>query len=314
MVELQTETDKAMMEKAKKLRRKLKRVTFGDSVFNVFNYSFIALLTFTCMFPFLNQFATAFSGEFAITSGQVFLWPVDFQLDAFKHVVYDSVIFRSLLVTIFLATFGTFLNLCMTVITAYPLSRRDLKGRQYVITFILITMLFSGGLIPGFLLVKSLGMVNTLWALIIPGLANAFYVFIMMTFFRNLPEEVRESAAMDGCGNIRYILTFVLPLSKAALATVGLFYAVHHWNTYMAPLIFIDNQDLWPLQVKLRNILLLSQMDTSLETLQEVYQMNVNQESIKAATIVYSTLPILLVYPWLQKYFVKGVMIGSVKG
>lgn len=294
--------------------KKIKRASLGDIIFNTFNYGFIALLTFTCLFPFLNQFATAFSSEFAIQSGQVFLWPVGFQMDAFNHVVYDSVIFRSLLVTVFLATFGTFLNLCMTVITAYPLSRRDLKGRQYVITFILITMLFSGGMIPSFLLVKSLGMLNTIWSLIIPGLANAFYVFIMMTFFRNLPEEIRESATVDGCGNLRYIVMFVLPLSKAAMATVGLFYAVHHWNSYMAPLIYIDNPDLWPLQVKLRNILLLSQMDTSLETLQEVYDLNVNQESIKAATIVYSTLPILLVYPWLQKYFVKGVMIGSVKG
>jgi putative aldouronate transport system permease protein len=295
-------------------RRKLKRLSYGDMTFNILNYSFIALLTFTCVFPFLNQFATAFSGEFAIRSGQVYLWPVDLQLDAFNHIVGDSVIFRSLLVTIFLATFGTFLNLCMTVITAYPLARRDVKGRQYIITFILITMLFSGGLIPSFLLLKFLGLLNTLWAVILPGLTTAWFIFLMMTFFRNLPDEIRESATVDGCGNIRFILQFVLPLSKAALATIGLFYAVGHWNSYMAPLIYIDNSDLWPLQVKLRNILLLSQMDTSLETMQVELDLNVNQESIKAATIVYSTLPILLVYPWLQKYFVKGVMIGSVKG
>jgi ABC-type glycerol-3-phosphate transport system permease component len=295
-------------------RKRLKRLTPGDITFNIFNYALIAILTFTCVYPFLNQFATAFSGEFAIRSGQVYLWPVDFQLDAFGHIVNDTVIFRSLLVTIFLATFGTFLNLCMTVITAYPLSRRDLRGRQYVITFVLVTMLFSGGMIPSFLLLKFLGLLNTLWAVILPGLTTAFYIFLMMTFFRNLPEEIRESATVDGCGNMRFIAQFVLPLSKAALATIGLFYAVLHWNSYMAPLIYIDNSDLWPLQVKLRNILLLSQMDTSLETMQVELDLNVNQESIKAATIVYSTLPILLVYPWLQKYFVKGVMIGSVKG
>lgn len=297
-----------------KLRIKSNRQSWGDTLFSFVNYSVVAFLTFTCLYPFLNQFATAFSGEYAIQSGQVFLWPVDFQLDAFNHIVNDSVIFRSLLVTVFLSTVGTFLNMCLTVATAYPLSRRDLKGRQIVITYILITMLFSGGMIPSFLLVKAVGLYNTIWAMIIPSLSNAFYVFIMMTFFRNLPEEIRESAIVDGCGNIRYILQFVLPLSKAALATVSLFYAVMHWNTYMAGIIYLDNQDLWPLQVKLRNILLLSQMDTSLETLQDEYGLNVIQESIKASTIVYSTLPILLVYPWLQKYFVKGVMIGSVKG
>lgn len=297
-----------------KKRGRLKKLSLGDILFSTFNYGLIGLLTFTCVYPFINQFATAFSGELAITSGQVYLWPVDFQLDAFNHIVGDSVIFRSLLVTVFLATFGTFLNLCMTVITAYPLSRRDVKGRQYIITFILITMLFSGGMIPSFLLIKYLGLLNSLWAVILPGLTTAFYIFLMMTFFRNLPDEIRESATVDGCSNMRFIATFVLPLSKAALATIGLFYAVGHWNSYMAPLIYIDNSDLWPLQVKLRNILLLSQMDTSLETMQTELDLNVNQESIKAATIVYSTLPILLVYPWLQKYFVKGVMIGSVKG
>ena len=288
--------------------------TFGDTVFSIFNYGLVLALTFTCLFPFLNQFATAFSSDFAIRTGKVSIWPIGFQLDAFKQVLFDPVIFRSLMVTVFLATFGTFLNLVMTVITAYPLSRRDLAGRQYFITYILITMLFSGGMIPGFLLMKWLGLVNTIWALIIPGLASAFNIFIMMNFFRGLPDEIRESATVDGCGNIRYIWQFVLPLSKAVLATIGLFYAVGHWNTYMGAVIYIDNPDLWPLQVKLRNILLLSQMDTSLETLQEVFKLNVTQESIKAAVIVYSTLPILLVYPWLQKYFVKGVTIGSVKG
>ncbi|MCU6707843.1 carbohydrate ABC transporter permease [Paenibacillus sp. J5C_2022] len=286
----------------------------GDIAFTIGNYSLISFFVFICVFPFLNQFATAFSGEYAIQTGQVFIWPVDFQLDAMKAVLIDNIIFRSLLVTVFLAVAGTLLNLLFTVITAYPLSRRDLKGRVPVINFILITMLFSGGMIPSFLLVKELGMLDTLWALIVPGLVNAFYVFIMMSFFRSLPEEIRESATVDGCGNIRFIMLFVLPLSKAALATIGLFYAVSHWNSYFSAVLYIDNPDLYPLQVKLRNILLLSQMDTSMETLQEEFGLELIQESLKAATIVYSTVPILFIYPWLQKYFVKGVMIGSVKG
>lgn len=298
--------------KRKAVNRKVYRL--GDIVFNVFNYGIVALLTFTCVFPFLNQFATAFSGEYAIKTGKVFIWPVDFQLDGIKAVIMDSIIFRALFITVFLSVVGTAANLLFTVITAYPLSRRDLKGRVPVINFILITMLFSGGMIPSFLLVKELGLLNSLAALIIPGLVSAFYVFIMMSFFRGLPEEIRESATVDGCSNMMYILKFVLPLSKASLATIGLFYAVAHWNSYFSAVLYIDNPDLYPLQVKLRNILLLSQMDTSLETLSNEFGLNLIQESLKAATIVYSTVPILLVYPWLQKYFVKGVMIGSVKG
>ncbi|MBD2847054.1 carbohydrate ABC transporter permease [Paenibacillus sp. IB182496] len=294
--------------------KRRKPIRYQDVLFNIFNYGFIIFFTFLCVFPFLNQFATAFSGEYAIQTGQVFIWPVDFQLDAIKAVLIDSVIFRALLVTIFLAVVGTMLNVIFTVITAYPLSRRDLKWKVPVINFILITMLFSGGMIPSFLLVKEMGLLNTVWALIVPGLVNAFYVFIMMSFFRSMPDEIRESATVDGCSNLKYILKFVLPLSKASLATIGLFYAVMHWNSYFAAVLYIDNPDLYPLQVKLRNILLLSQMDTSMETLQQELGLELIQESLKAATIVYSTVPILLVYPWLQKYFVKGVMIGSVKG
>ncbi len=300
---------------AAKVRFKPKKVyRTGDVIFNIFNYGIVAFLTFLCVFPFLNQFATAFSGEFAIKTGKVFIWPVDFQLDGIKAVLMDSVIFRALLVTVFITVVGTFCNVLFTVITAYPLSRRDLRGRVPIINFILITMLFSGGMIPSFLLVKELGLLNNLASLIIPGMISAFYVFIMMSFFRGLPEEIRESATVDGCSNIKYILKFVLPLSKASLATVGLFYAVAHWNSYFSAVLYIDNPDLYPLQVKLRNILLLSQMDTSLETLSNEFGLSLIQESLKASTIVYSTVPILLVYPWLQKYFVKGVMIGSVKG
>jgi ABC-type glycerol-3-phosphate transport system permease component len=178
----------------------------------------------------------------------------------------------------------------------------------------IVTMVFSGGMIPSYLLIKSLGLLNSLWALMLPGLISAFNVIIMKSFFQDLPEELREAAVMDGCGNLRYLAQVVLPLSGAVLATIGLFYAVGHWNSYFAAVLYIDDSALYTLQVKLRNILLLAQMDTSLETMQSLDNLNVIEESLKGATIVFATVPILIVYPFLQKYFVKGSFLGSVKG
>ncbi|MDR6554821.1 carbohydrate ABC transporter permease [Paenibacillus qinlingensis] len=285
-----------------------------DVSFNIVNYSLLILFTFICIFPFINTIANAFSSSHAIQTGQVVLWPVEFQLDAMKSVVTDSNIIRSLGVTIYITVAGTALNMLFSITTAYPLSRKDLKGRKYFMNFMIVTMVFSGGMIPSYLLIKSLGLLNSLWALMLPGLISAFNVIIMKTFFQDLPEELREAAVMDGCGNLRYLAQVVLPLSGAVLATISLFYAVGHWNSYFAAVLYIDDSALYTLQVKLRNILLLAQMDTSLETMQSLDNLNVIEESLKGATIVFATVPILIVYPFLQKYFVKGSFLGSVKG
>ncbi|MCU6792481.1 MULTISPECIES: carbohydrate ABC transporter permease [Paenibacillus] len=287
----------------------------GDICFNVILYSALTFFTFLCLFPFLNTLANAFSSNQAIQTGQVVLWPIGWQLDAMKSIMTDVTIIRSLFITIYITVLGTALNLLFTVVTAYPLSRRDLKGRAVFMNFMIITMLFSGGMIPTFLLVKNMGMLNSLWALMIPGLISAFNVIIMKSFFQSLPDELREAAIMDGCGNIRYLIRIVLPLSGASLATIGLFYAVGNWNAYFNAVLYIDNPDLHTLQVKLRNILLLSQMDTSLETMQlQQSKLSIIQESLKASVIIFATVPILIVYPFLQKYFVKGSLLGSVKG
>ncbi|OAS13498.1 ABC transporter permease [Paenibacillus oryzisoli] len=278
------------------------------------NYTLLILFTFICIFPFINTVANAFSSSHAIQTGKVVLWPVEFQLDAMKSVVTDSNIIRSLGVTIYITVVGTALNMLFSITTAYPLSRKDLKGRKYFMNFMIVTMVFSGGMIPSYLLIKSLGLLNSLWALMLPGLISAFNVIIMKTFFQDLPEELREAAVMDGCGNLRYLAQVVLPLSGAVLATISLFYAVGHWNSYFAAVLYIDDSALYTLQVKLRNILLLAQMDTSLETMQSLDNLNVIEESLKGATIVFATVPILIVYPFLQKYFVKGSFLGSVKG
>ncbi|WP_082595589.1 carbohydrate ABC transporter permease [Paenibacillus sp. Soil750] len=285
-----------------------------DVSFNIVNYTLLILFTFICIFPFINTLANAFSSSHAIQTGKVVLWPVDFQLDAMKSVVTDSNIIRSLGVTIYITVVGTALNMLFSITTAYPLSRKDLKGRKYFMNFMIVTMVFSGGMIPSYLLIKSLGLLNSLWALMLPGLISAFNVIIMKSFFQDLPEELREAAVMDGCGNLRYLAQVVLPLSGAVLATISLFYAVGHWNSYFAAVLYIDDSALYTLQVKLRNILLLAQMDTSLETMQSLDNLNVIEESLKGATIVFATVPILIVYPFLQKYFVKGSFLGSVKG
>ncbi|HZG58130.1 carbohydrate ABC transporter permease [Paenibacillus sp.] len=294
--------------------RPLRKYSLPDIIFNSTMYLSVTVVTFLCMFPFLNTVANAFSSNTAIQSGLVVLWPVEFQFDAMNTVLTDETVIRSLFVTVFITIVGTALNLLFTIITAYPLSRRDLKGRAYFMNYMIITMLFSGGMIPSFLLVKELGLLDKLWALIIPSLISAFNVIIMKTFMQGLPDELREAAIVDGCGNIKYLVRVVLPLSGASLATIGLFYAVGHWNSYFSAVLYIENPDLHTLQVKLRNILLLSQMNTSIELLQIENQLDVIKESLKSAVVVFATAPILIVYPFLQKYFVKGAMLGSVKG
>ncbi|MBB6734074.1 carbohydrate ABC transporter permease [Cohnella zeiphila] len=295
-------------------RSRRRRYSGWDAGFHIFNYLIIGLIAFLCIFPFVNTIANAFSSSHAIQSGKVTLWPVDFQLDAMKSVFWDDNVIRSMFVTIYVTVVGTAINMALTILTAYPLSRRDLAGRKYFMNYMIFTMMFGGGLIPSYLLNKELGLLNTLWAIMIPGAISAFNVIIMKSFFQNMPEELRDAALMDGCGNIRYLARIVLPLSGAVMATIGLFYAVGHWNSYMGAVIMIDDPDLYTLQVRLRNILLLSQMDTSLEVMQQQGKLQVIEESLKAATAVFATAPILVVYPFLQKYFVKGSFLGSVKG
>lgn len=298
------------------VKRTRKRPSEGR-LFHLFNYTLLSVWTMACLFPFLNTFASAFSENHAIQSGKVSLYPIGFQLDAMRTVAMDSAVQRSLLVTVFVAVLGTALNMLFTIITAYPLSRRDLRGRGLMMNYILVTMVFSGGMIPSYLLVKELGLLNNLMGIILPGLISSFNMIVMKTFFQNMPEELREAAVMDGCSNVRYIARIAVPLSMPAIVTVSLFYAVHHWNNYFAPLLYLDNPNLHTLQIKLRSILLLSQINFDFiegtAGMQE-NELSVIQESLKAATIVFATVPILLVYPWLQKYFVKGAMIGSVKG
>lgn len=284
----------------------------GEVIFEVFNLTILTLITFACLFPFLNTLANSFSSDAAIAAGKVSLWPVGWQFDSFRFVAVNKSVLRSLGVTVTVAVVGTAINMFMTIITAYPLSRKDLKGRGMIMNYIIITMLFNGGMIPTFLLVKSLHLLNSLWGIILPTAISTFNLIVLKTFFEGVPYELQEAATIDGCSNMRILFQIIVPLSIPAIATLTLFYAVAHWNNYFNPMLYINDPKLYTLQMKLRQLLLQGRQAELTEGMESVA--TVSEESLKAATIIFSTLPILLFYPWLQKYFVKGVTIGAIKG
>ena len=283
----------------------------GESVFEIFNFIFLAVVSAAMIFPILHVAAQSLSSDVAISRGDVGLWPVEFTLSNYAIVLNETSVWRSFLISVFVTVVGTGINLIATASLAYPLSRNEYRGRKVILMLVLVTFIFSAPLIPNYLLIKSLNMLDTVWALIIPGAISAYNLFIMRSFFMNLPNEIIDSARIDGCGELRIISSIVLPLSKPVMATMGLFYAVAHWNSYSSALYYINSRKLFPLQVRLREIVITDQMgemDTTFENLA-----NMSPEGIKMATIVIATLPIILVYPFLQKYFIKGMLIGSIK-
>lgn len=255
---------------------------------------------------------SSFSDAYAIASGQVKLLPVGFNLNAYKLVFSDQNIWSSYGNTIFYVVVGTIINLIMTTLGAYPLSRRNLHGRNFVMAFIVFTMFFSGGLIPAYLNIRELGLFDTRWALILPGAVNAFNLIVMRTFFQSIPDSLIESAKIDGAHDFKVLWKIVLPLSMPVLAVMTLFYAVGHWNSWFSAMIYLQDRSLFPLQLILREILIQSSAQNMLTnaTQDEVHRIS---ESIKYATIIVATVPILMIYPFLQRYFVKGVMIGALK-
>lgn len=286
-----------------------KKITFGT----VCNYLLIALLAFLCLYPFLNVLAYSFSGYNAVLSGKVTFYPIDVSLDAYKQILGRTQIWFAMRTTVFITIAGTATSLILTIFAAYALSRRNLPGRKFFTTIILFTMYFSGGMIPTFLVVKGVGLYDTLGALFIPQAINVFNFIVMRTFFMNLPESLEEAARIDGASDMQVLFRIVLPLSLPIIATIGLFYAVGYWNNYFDALLYIQNPDKYTLQLRLRSLLFGEELNASGGNL-EGMGTQVMAQSLKMATVAISTLPILVVYPWLQKYFVKGVMVGSVKG
>ncbi len=288
----------------------------SDRVYYAVAYTIIAILTLCVLYPLLYILSSSFSSARAVSSGKVVLWPVEFSLDGYNQVFAYKRVWVGYRNTIFYTVAGTMINLAVTLLCAYPLARKGLPHKGLMTFLFTFTMMFSGGLIPTYLLVKDVGMVNTVWAILIPGAMSVYQMIIVRTFIINtIPDELLESAKIDGCNDVRFFWQFVLPLSQAVIAVVALQYAVGHWNSYFNAMIYLQDNNLYPLQIFLREILIMSQMDASDfvddETAVAIQGM---ADLIKYALIVVSTLPILCIYPALQKYFVKGIMIGSLKG
>jgi len=275
----------------------------------------IAIFVFAvALYPLVFVVSASFSSPFDLMSGRVWLWPVNPNTEGYRVVFAFNRLWMGLRNSIFITVAGTTLNLFITVIAAYPLSRKDLKYKKPIMMMFVFTMLFSGGMIPNYLLVRDLGLINSHWALIFPTAMNMFNFMVTRTFFiNNLPDELLESTKIDGCSDFRFMWSFAIPLSKAILAVMVLYYGVAHWNAFFNATIYITDRSLHPLQVVLREILLLNQTEQMMEGVSRTEAMLV-AEQMKYSLIVISSIPLLVVYPFVQKHFVKGVMIGSVKG
>jgi putative aldouronate transport system permease protein len=273
----------------------------------------IGAVMLLCLLPFLHIIAISLSSKQAIISGQVSIFPRELDFHAYQIVFKDSRMLWSMGLTIVLTVSYTLICMVMSISAAYPLTKERLKGRSVFMLLIVFTMFFSGGLIPEYLLVKQLGLLDNMFALIVPGMISAFNLIILRTFFSSIPASLEESAYLDGSSHIGTLIRIVLPLSLPVLATLSLFYAVSRWNGFMDALFYITNADLYPIQLKLYQVVMNS-MVTDLTAQEGASQVDVVPEGIKAASIMFATTPILIVYPWLQRYFVSGVMIGAVKG
>lgn len=284
---------------------------FGEKVFNISNYTILTLLSLACIFPFFYVISVSLTSttEFMRNAGFLII-PRDITFEAYQHLLLDNQIPRAFVISVTVTVVGTANSLFNTILMAYPLSHKRLIGRNAILLGVVFTMLFNGGMIPTYLLIKKLGLIDTLGALIIPSTISAFNLILVKTFFENLPEEMKESAKIDGCSDWGVLCRVVLPLSKPIIATIGLFYAVFYWNMYVPALLYINNEALLPLQVVLQNLLEgVSETEQQMRVITEV-----PTEAFKMAAIIISVLPMLCIYPWLQKYFVKGALLGSIKG
>ncbi|MNO18163.1 L-arabinose transport system permease protein AraQ [compost metagenome] len=292
------------------------RASRGEKVFYAVNYIILILLGITCLFPLLNTIALSLSDVHEIESGNVTFFPIGWNTEAFRSLIEGTRILGAFRNSIILTVVGVAASMVATIITAYPMSRRIFIGRRPFTLVIVFTMLFSGGLIPTYLVVKSLGLINSYSALWLPGLISAYNLLIMRTFFENIPDEIDDAARIDGCSEMGYLLRIVLPLSTSVIATLTLFYGVGYWNSFMNVLIYINETDKYNLTVLVQNMI------KSQSLLQEIVntgvtddvQLSIVPESLKSAGVLVMVLPMLAVYPFVQKYFVKGVMLGSVKG
>ncbi|NOU93982.1 ABC transporter permease subunit [Paenibacillus sp. LMG 31456] len=292
------------------------RGSLGDRWFDTINICILTLVLIIVLYPLIYVVSASISNPLLVLQGKVWLWPKELSFEAYKRVFQNADIMVGYRNTILYTVVGTCVNIVMTTAGAYPLSRRDFYGRNVIMAFFVFTMFFSGGIIPTYLVIKSLGIINTFWVMILPGAVSVFNLIIMRTFFQNtIPLELQESAFMDGSTNIRILVSIVLPLSMPIIAVLILYYAVSHWNAFFNALIYLSDRQQYPLQLFLRELLIQNQMDEMMsgDSQSMIEQQNL-AEGLKYAIIVVSSLPVLILYPFLQKYFEKGIMIGAIKG
>lgn len=282
--------------------------------FDVMNTIAILVFVLLCLAPFLHIIAISLSSSRSIMSGEVSLIPIEINWSAYKQVFSDMSMIRSLGFTVMLTCIFTVFCMLMSIAAAYPLAKTKLKGRKWIMFIIVITMFFSGGIIPEYMLVRNLNLLDTMWALVLPGLISPFYLIILITFFQNIPDSLEESAEIDGSSHIRTLLSIIVPLSMPVIATLSLFYAVGRWNGFTDTLMYITSPEMYPLQLKLYQLVQNNMVSELMQMEGASGQSMLQPESLKAASVIFATVPILVVYPWLQRYFVSGVMVGAVKG
>ncbi len=286
-----------------------------DRIFYAISYTVVLMCLLLVLYPVVYVVSASFSSGSALVNGKVWLWPVDFSLEGYKAVLKYKSVWIGYRNTIFYTILGTLINISMTMLCAYPLARRNLIGRKAITFLFTFTMLFSGGMIPGYLLMKGLNILNTIWVMVFPGALSVYNMIVARTFIQsNIPGELLEAAQIDGCDDTRFFFQMVLPLSKAVIAVLTLWYAVGHWNAYFNGMLYLKDKELYPLQLFLKEVLVQSTFSAEYLDPEVAEQLRNMQLLLKYSLIVISSAPLMAIYPFIQKYFAKGVMIGSVKG
>nr|WP_054023856.1 carbohydrate ABC transporter permease [Bacillus sp. FJAT-28004] len=294
----------------------VKSQSMGDRIFNLFNYVFMGMIAIAILYPLYFVLLASFMDPDQVNRGGLLIFPKSFYLDGFKKIFEYKPLWDGYINSIVYTLIGTFINLAVTIPCAYALSRKGLAGKAPIMMLFAFTMFFSGGLIPTYLLISKLGMLDTIWAITLPVAASVWNIIITRTYFQsNIPDELLEASVMDGCSDFRFFFSIALPLSKVIIAVMALFYGIGHWNSFFEPLLYLSSTEKFPLQVILRNLLIMN--ETGSRMVIDPMSLAAKQriaEQLKYGVIVVSCLPLLIVYPFVQKYFTQGVMIGSIKG
>lgn len=294
-----------------------RRMTRQDRLFLMANDIFLFLILLVVLYPLVYVVSASFSSPSAVVTGKVWLFPVEPSLAGYKAVFSNKSIMTGYANTLFYTIAGTLLNVVLTIAAAYPLARRDFKPRNVIMMIFAFTMFFGGGIIPTYILIKNLGLIDTRWVMILPQALSVFNIIITRTFFQNTPSELLEASQIDGCSDMRYLISVLLPLSKPIIAVMSLFYSVMHWNAFFDALLYLNSESLRPLQLVLREILVVNSIDVSMMQNVNIEELAARQglsELLKYSLIIIASVPLLLFYPFIQRFFVKGVMIGAIKG